>query len=192
VKLENSFEVAAPIERAWALLNDVPRVVPCMPGAELTETIDENRWKSKMHVKLGPISLQFDTDVVREAEDPAAHRVVLATKARELRGRGGAQAKIQSSLSEADGKTRVEIVTDLTLQGAVAQYGRGIVPDVAAQLTKQFAQNIASLLEQESAPAEPGSAAPAAPPPAHQVKPVSGLRVGLRALVAALRRALGR
>ena len=192
MKLENSFEVAAPIERAWALLNDVPRVVPCMPGAELTETIDENRWKSKMHVKLGPISLQFDTDVVREAEDPAAHRVVLATKARELRGRGGAQAKIQSSLSEADGKTRVEIVTDLTLQGAVAQYGRGIVPDVAAQLTKQFAQNIASLLEQESAPAEPGSAAPAAPPPPQQVKPVSGLRVGLRALVAALRRAFGR
>jgi uncharacterized protein len=191
VKLENSFEVAAPIERAWALLNDVPRVVPCMPGAELTETIDENRWKSKMHVKLGPISLQFDTDVVREAEDPTAHSVVLATKARELRGRGGAQAKIQSSLSEADGRTRVEIVTDLTLQGAVAQYGRGIVPDVAAQLTKQFAQNIASLLEQESMPPEPGGATSAASPP-RPVKPVSGLRVGLRGLVAALRRALGR
>jgi carbon monoxide dehydrogenase subunit G len=190
VRLENSFEVVAPVERAWALLNDVPRVVPCMPGAELTETIDENRWKSLMHVKLGPISLQFDTDVVREAEDPAAHSVVLATKARELRGRGGAQARIESSLSEVGGKTRVDIVTDLTLQGAVAQYGRGIVPDVAAQLTKQFAENIASLLEHEPAASEsPTGAAPPVPEP---VKPVSGLGVGLRAFVAALRRAFRR
>src|SRR5918912_1522955 len=181
MRLENSFEVGAPVERAWALLNDVPRVVPCMPGAELTETVDDNRWKSRMHVKLGPISLQFDTDVVREAVDPAAHRVVLATKARELRGRGGAQARIESSLSEGGGKTRVDIVTDLTLQGAVAQYGRGIVPDVAAQLTKQFAENIAALLEQEH---DPLAETPAAPPPPPEVavspKPGRGSCSGAR------------
>ena len=92
--------------------------------------------------------------------DEAAHRVVLVTKARELRGRGTAQATIESSLHEADGRTQVEIVTELNLQGSVAQYGRGLVPEIAAQLTKQFADNVASLLEreQESPAGEPPSA----------------------------------
>jgi uncharacterized protein len=184
VRLENTFEVAAPIDRAWALLNDVPRVVPCMPGAELTETIDANTWKGLVHVRLGPISLQFGTEVVRESEDEAAHRVVLATKARELRGRGNAQARIESSLSDEGGRTRVDIVTDLNLQGTVAQYGRGIVPDVAAQLTKQFADNIAALLEQVDGSSGEAST-PAAPASA---VPVSGVRVGLRALWASVAR----
>ena len=166
MRLENGFEVAAPVDEAWRLLNDIPRVVSCMPGAELTETIDDDHWRGVVNVRLGPMALQFGTDVARETVDESAHRVVLATKARELRGRGNAQATIESSLREADGKTLVEIVTDLTLQGAVAQYGRGIVPQVAAQLTKQFAGNVAALLEG----AAPGAA------------PVGGVRLGLRAL----------
>jgi len=141
-----------------------------MPGAELTETIDGDNWRGVVHVRLGPMSLQFGTDVTREIADESAHKVVLVTKARELRGRGSAQATIESSLHEAGGKTKVEIVTELTLQGGVAQYGRGIVPQVAAQLTKQFAANVAALLEGE---------APA-------VAPVRGVRVGIRALWASL------
>jgi carbon monoxide dehydrogenase subunit G len=171
LRLENRFEVAAPIDQAWVLLNDVPRVVPCMPGAELTETVDENTWKGVVHVRLGPVAFEFGTDVTRESRDDAARRVVLMTKARERRGRGSAQARIESSLAESEGKTSVEIVTDLTLQGAVAQYGRGLVPEIAGQLTKQFAANIASLLEREHE---------AAPPP--PVKPVGGVGVGLRVL----------
>jgi uncharacterized protein len=141
-----------------------------MPGAELTETIDGDNWRGVVHVRLGPMSLQFATDVTREVADESAHKVVLVTKARELRGRGSAQATIESSLHENGGRTKVEIVTDLTLQGGVAQYGRGIVPQVAAQLTKQFAANVAALLEGE---------APA-------VAPVRGVRVGVRALWASL------
>ena len=181
MRLENSFEVAAPADQAWLLLNDVPRVVRCMPGAELTETVDDDNWHGVVHVKLGPMALQFGTDVTREVVDEAAHRVVLATKARELRGRGSAQATIESSLREAGGKTSVEIVTELTLQGAVAQYGRGIVPQVAAQLTKQFAANVAELLEREHEP--PEQAASAAP-----VMPVGGVQLGLRALWASVAR----
>jgi carbon monoxide dehydrogenase subunit G len=147
-----------------------------MPGAELTETIDEHNWRGVVHVRLGPMALQFGTDVTRETVDADARRVVLVTKARELRGRGNAQASIESSLREAEGKTKVEIVTELTLQGAVAQYGRGIVPQVAAQLTKQFAGNVAALLEREDS----GEVA-AAP-----VVPVGGVRLGLRALWARL------
>jgi hypothetical protein len=175
LRLENRFEVAAPIDQAWVLLNDIPRVVPCMPGAELTEAVDENTWKGLVHVRLGPVAFEFGTDVTREIQDDAGRRVVLVTKARERRGRGSAQARIESSLAEADGKTSVEIVTDLTLQGAVAQYGRGLVPEIAGQLTRQFAANVASLLEREHEPPE----APAAPAP---TKPVGGLGVGLRAV----------
>jgi uncharacterized protein len=180
LRLENRFEVAAPIDQAWALLNDVPRVVPCMPGAELTETVDENTWKGVVHVRLGPVAFEFGTDVTRESRDDAARRVVLVTKARERRGRGSAQARIESSLAEADGKTSVEILTDLNLQGSVAQVGRGLVPEIAGQMTKQFAANIASLLEREPEPTP--SEAPAA------VKPVGGIGVGARALWARLAR----
>ena len=178
MRLENSFDVAAPVDTAWQLLNDIPRVVSCMPGAELTETIDANAWKGVVHVRLGPIALQFGTDVARELTNDSAHKVVLATKARELRGRGSAQATIESSLRGAEGTTHVEIVTELSLQGAVAQYGRGIVPQVAAQLTKEFADNVAALLEREHEPSQEAAAAP--------VVPVGGGRLALRALWASI------
>ena len=152
MRLENSFEVAAPVDAAWRLLNDVPSVVPCMPGAELVEVVAENSWKAKLHVKLGPIALQFMTDVRREEMDEAAGCVVLAAEAREARGRGGARATIESTLAAANGGTRVEIVTELTLTGAVAQYGRGIVADVALRLTAQFAECIAGKLTGRGAP----------------------------------------
>src|SRR5581483_302658 len=153
--------------------------------AELLDVVDANTWKARVHVKLGPIALQFDSDVVRELEDAAARRVVLVTRARELRGRGSAQARIESSLADAAGDaTHVQIVTDLTLQGAVAQYGRGIVPEVAAQLTRQFAANVAALLEQETQ-----EAAPVVPP---RVAPIGGLGLGLRAAWRSLLRMLRR
>jgi len=139
VRLENSFHVAAPLESAWLLLNDVPSVVPCMPGAELLEGGADDTWKAKLSVKLGPIALQFLTDVRREEVDEAARRIVLSARAREARGRGNAQATIESRLVAVDGGTRVEITTDVRLQGTVAQYGRGIVSDVASRLTEQFA-----------------------------------------------------
>jgi hypothetical protein len=136
VRLENSFEVAASLDDAWRLLNDVPRVVPCMPGAELTETVDENTWKGLVHVRLGPVALQFATDVTREDVDEAAHRVVR------------------------------------------------VVPAVASELTRQFAENIAKLLDQPdratgTAEPEPGPA---------PVVPVSGFRLGVRAVFGALAR----
>jgi carbon monoxide dehydrogenase subunit G len=149
MRLENSFEVAAPPDRTWRLLNDLPAVVPCMPGAELEQTVGENAWKAKLQVKLGPIALQFAADVTREEMDEQAGRVVLAVKAREVRNRGSADATIESTLAARDAGSRVVIVTDLTLRGTVAQYGRGIVPDVARQLTAEFADCIAGKLREE-------------------------------------------
>ena len=173
MRLENSFEVPAPPERAWELLNDVPRVIPCMPGAELTETLDDTHWKATMHVKLGPVSLQFGTDIERTEADSSIRRAVLAAKARELKGRGGAQARIASSLEPAGSGTRIVIVTDLTLQGPVAQYGRGIVADVAKTLVGRFAECISLQLQQAS---------PAAAATPASIKPVGGLSLALSAL----------
>jgi len=174
VKLENSFEVPAPPEQAWALLMDVPRTIPCMPGAKLDETVDDRHWKATMAVKLGPISLSFKTDLEQRELDEAARRVTLAAKAREARGRGNAAATIQSSLTPQDDGTRVDIVTDLQLTGAVAQYGRGLVADVSSQLVGQFAD---CLKKQLAANPEEAEAAVAA-----QSRPVGGVRLGLSAL----------
>ena len=175
MKLENSFQVDAAPERAWELLMDVPRVIPCMPGTELTETVDDSSWKARMTVKLGPIGLQFATDVKREEADDAARRAILSARARELRGRGSGQARIESSLAPVDGGgTRVDIVTELTLSGPVAQYGRGMVEDVSSRLVRQFAECLQNELVGEPAGAERGRAEPRRSQPS-PAKPISAL-----------------
>jgi carbon monoxide dehydrogenase subunit G len=176
VNLENSFEVTASPEAAWDLLMDVPRVIPCMPGAELVETVDESHWKARMRVKLGPISLSFLTDVAREEVDEVGRRVVLAARAREERGRGAATATIESSLASAEGRTQVTTVTDLALTGKAAQFGRGLVQDVTAQLLESFAD----CLERQLVTQPETSAAAVAEP--ESPRPVSGLALGAAAM----------
>jgi carbon monoxide dehydrogenase subunit G len=180
MRLENSFEVPATPEQAWDLLLDIPRVVPCMPGAELTETVDDSNWKANVAVKLGPVSLTFATDVKREEVDEAARRVSLSANGRETRGRGAARAKVESSLAAANGGTRVDIVTDLSLSGPAAQYGRGMVADVSSQLIGRFADCLKKQLE--ASPAEAEAAVVEA------AKPVSGLRLGIAAFFRAIAR----
>jgi carbon monoxide dehydrogenase subunit G len=181
VRLENSFEVPATPEAAWQLLNAVERVIPCMPGAELTEVVDEQHWKATMHVKLGPIALAFATDVERATVDESARSVQLNARARELRGRGGAQATVVSTLTPSDAGTSVTIVTDLTMSGAVAQYGRGVVQDVSQQLTQRFADCLAAELRTGDAPVADGPEPSEAPEP-RGVKPVGGLSLAFGAL----------
>ena len=134
MQLENSFEVSVPSEAAWKLLTDVPAVLPCMPGAELLEILDDDRWRARLQVRLGPISLQFMADLKREATDLSARRAVLRVDAREARGRGTAQATITSFVEDATGGSRVSILTDLALRGPLAQYGRVVMAPVADPL----------------------------------------------------------
>lgn len=143
MELLNSFEIEAPLEQTWDLLMDVPRVVPCMPGAELVSADGEDRWKARIKVRLGPMAMLFDADVERQGADVEARNVRLATTAREAKGRGQARATIDSSLSRIDAsRTKVEIVTDLALSGRIAQFGRGAVEDVAAELVARFTVNL--------------------------------------------------
>jgi carbon monoxide dehydrogenase subunit G len=149
-----------------------------MPGAQLTETVDDSNWKAKVAVKLGPIALQFAADVERTEVDSAGNRVVLTTTARELRGRGGAKATIHSGLTElGPSHTRVDVLTDLSLSGSVAQYGRGIVQDVATQMVGKFA----NCLEKQLV----GSEAEAQAAVEEAARPVSGLRLGGEAVTRA-------
>lgn len=184
MRIESSFQVPVDVRTAWALLLDVPRVVPCMPGATLVEEVDDSNWKATMAVKLGPISLTFATDVRREEADEGAGRVLLSANAREVRGRGSARATIESTLAGTDDGTTVGVVTDLTLSGAVAQYGRGIVQDVTEQLVSQFAECLRLQL------AGGGEGAPA--PDAAPSKPITGGRLVLRALWSSITRVFRR
>jgi len=96
VEIENEFTVRAPVDQLWAYLLDVERIAPCMPGAELTETIDEKTWKGKVNMKLGPVSLSFAGTVAMEERDDAAHRVVLHARGQEQKGKGAANAVVTS------------------------------------------------------------------------------------------------
>lgn len=174
MRIESSFEVPADRSAAWALLVDVPRVVPCMPGATLVEEVDDSNWKANMSVKLGPIALTFATDVRREEADEDAGLVRLSANAREVRGRGSARATIESTLAAVESGTAVVVVTDLHLSGAVAQYGRGIVEDVTSQLVARFADCLRAQLGSDAEPTRDASVAPSAP--------VLGLRLVLRAM----------
>jgi uncharacterized protein len=140
VLIEDQFEVRAPVDQVWEYLLDVERVAPCMPGAELTEVVDDRTWKGRVNVKLGPVAMAFAGTVVLQARDDQAHRLELRADGREQRGKGAASATATASLQALEGGTRVELRTDLTITGAAAQYGRGMLGDISKRLTRDFAR----------------------------------------------------
>ena len=168
--IENEFVVQAPAERVWAHLLDVERVALCMPGAQLTEVVDDHTWKGKTTIKVGPVSLAFAGTVVMEERDDVAHRVVLNAKGMEQRGKGAASARVESHLEEAGNATKVVMKTDLTISGAVAQYGRGMLLDISQRLTREFADCLQASMAAEGATQASSLGSPlateeAAPPP---------------------------
>jgi uncharacterized protein len=172
--LENSFEVPAGIGRTWDYLLDVERVVPCMPGAELTETVDDTHWKGRVTIKLGPVKMSFKGKVEIAERDDEAHRVVLKASGMEQRGKGAASATITTTAEEATAGTRIVVVQDLKVQGQAAQMSRGMMQDVSAKLTQQFAECLEANLQAE----EEDDAAPAA---AHGTPPDATPAVGASA-----------
>ena len=188
IQLENSFVVQVPPQRAWDVLLDVPLVVSCMPGAELVDTVGENAWKTKLTVKLGPMTFVFAADVERNEVEPEMGRMVMTSKARELKGRGGATARIESTLHAVDGGTQVDIVADVNLSGTAAQFGRPVVKDVARQLVARFASCLQVKLGEDAT--EAGADAERNLTSAVPAEPLSGLSLLLRALARPLTRLL--
>ena len=137
--IDNEFRVAASADRLWSYLLDVERIAPCLPGAELTEVVDDRTWRGRMKMKFGPVAMAFAGTVTMIDRDDEERRVVLRANGTESRGKGAATAEVTSWL-EADGDgTLVKMHADITLQGFVAQVSRGMLPDISAKLTQQFA-----------------------------------------------------
>jgi len=194
MRIDNQFTVQAPVERVWDYMLDVEKVAPCMPGAELTEVVDDHTWKGKTNIKVGPVALSFAGTVVMQERDDVGHRVVLNAQGMEQRGKGAASALVVSRLEPVEGGTKVALEADLTISGAVAQYGRGMISDISQRLTNEFARCLEASINAESAEAGPpaagGSSVPGDPGPG--AGPVKGFRLGLWAFWRAVVRFFGR
>jgi len=160
MQLENKFTIEAPIEKAWEALNTPQTIAPCFPGATLTE-YEGDTFTGTVKVKLGPISLTYKGKGTYVNRDDAAHRVVIEATGRDSRGNGTASATVTGSMV-ADGpdKTAVTMVTDMTITGRPAQFGRGVISDVADKIIGQFAACVAEKLTPQAtdAPADPTAA----------------------------------
>jgi carbon monoxide dehydrogenase subunit G len=179
MQFDNSFEVPLPPEQAWPVLMDIRRIAPCLPGAELTEVLGDDTYKGKVSVRLGPVALAFVGLVKFEEIDSVRHTAQVKAQGSDNKGRGAANATASFRLEPAAGGSKVQVHTDLSLSGAVAQYGRGagMIQATAAQIIGQFAANLRAQL---AAPAESPAGAPAVPPTA--AKPISGFSLIMKVL----------
>ncbi|HEX4430946.1 MAG TPA: SRPBCC family protein [Frankiaceae bacterium] len=166
MQLENSFTVPASPEEAWAVLLDVERVAPCMPGATLTGH-DGDNFQGTVKVKVGPIAVSYRGTAAFVDRDDATHTVKIDAKGRETRGSGTANAKINCKLTPDGDGTRVEVITDLAITGKPAQFGRGVIGEVAGKVITQFADALAE--EISSGTPTPAAAEPAVEPAAEPV-----------------------
>jgi carbon monoxide dehydrogenase subunit G len=172
VELTNEFRVQVPIERAWAVLTDVERIAPCLPGAQLQE-IEGDEYRGIVKVKVGPITAQYK-GAATFVERDAPNRLVLRAEGRETRGQGNAAAVITVTLAADGDATDVGVHTDLTITGKVAQFGaRGVLAEVSTKLLGQFVESLeATVLAGEEPAAEPTVAEqPAEPTTEHVTEP---------------------
>jgi uncharacterized protein len=140
VKLEQSFEVQAPIEQVWTALIDLEKVAPCLPGASITGHDDDGTYHGTFQVKLGPTTASYRGTVRIESADAETRTATLAAKGTDKRGQGGASATIVNQLHEVEGGTRVDAVTDFTITGRLASFGRGgMIKDISNRLMRDFA-----------------------------------------------------
>ena len=148
MQLENEFTVPASIDQAWAVLLDVPRVAPCLPGATVEDGGgDEGEYKGQMKIKIGPITACYKGTVKIQEADEAAHRVAMRAQAKDARGQGTAAATITSTMEEVADGTKITVVTDMRVTGPAAQFGRGVMQDVSAKLMTRFAECLAEQMQ---------------------------------------------
>jgi uncharacterized protein len=215
VKLEQTFEVDAPLERVWEALIHVDQVAPCLPGATITEASEDGTYEGTFSAKVGPASVSFKGTLKMEEVDEATHTAKMQANGSNRRGQGGAKATIVSKVSPGDGgKTKVDIDTDYSITGPLARLGRGgMIEDVGNRLLREFANCLEQRLGHEQAVEETAPPADAAaqvseerayshtpdaekaavpPPPPPQAKPIGGFSLFLGGLRDRLKRLFGR
>jgi len=184
--IKNEFEVAEPVEKVWQFFQDIPQVATCLPGAELTEDLGDDKYKGKVAVRMGPVRLQFAGTADITERDEAAKRLVVHASGADEKGRGQASMIVTATLVRAGRGTKVGVSQDLQLSGAAAQYGRGMISDVSAVLMRDFSANMQDRIER----IERGESA-------EQIAAASGgeargFTLGLRAALMALSRVFRR
>jgi carbon monoxide dehydrogenase subunit G len=168
MEFDNTLEVPLPPAEAWVVLLDIKRIATCIPGAELTEVVDERTYKGKVAVRIGPVALSLVGQARLEDIDEANHRARVKAQGSDPKGRGSTDSVIEFRLEPAGAGSRVLIHSDVKLAGSIAQYGRGagMIQSVAAQLIGQFGEALKAQIAQAGSGADPGAA-----------KPISGLTV---------------
>jgi uncharacterized protein len=181
--IKNEFQVAAPVDKVWQFFGDIPQVAACLPGTELTKDLGDDKYEGRVAVRMGPIRLQFAGKADVTERDEAAKRMVVNANGAEEKGRGQASMVVTATLAPAGRGAKVSVTQDLQLSGAAAQYGRGMISDVSAVLMRDFSVNLADRIDR----AERGEtvAGPA-------TAPASGVTLGMRAALMALRRVFRR
>ena len=155
MELVNEFTVPVPVEQAWAVLTDLERIAPCMPGAQLTE-VEGDEYRGNIKIKVGPITAQYKGAATFVSRDETSHTAVLKAEGRDTRGQGNASANITATLvPDGAGSTKVMVGTDLTITGKVAQMGRGVLADVSAKLLDQFVDSLERDVLAGATPADP-------------------------------------
>ena len=174
VKVEKTFQVAEPVEKVWAFLSDPRKVAQCVPGAQLTEQVDERNYKGAISVKVGPSVTDFRGSVEIVRLDPAAHEIEILGKGQDVRGKGSASMKMTGKLHAVENGTEVNSVSELNVVGILAQMGGRVINEVSNIMFEQFTNCFRRQLQGEVDPA------PASP------KPISAVGLAFSALKATL------
>lgn len=176
MKLSNTFSLALPVEQAWTIFLDLERIAPCLPGAAITDVQGEE-FHGGVKIKVGPISTQYHGVTRFVATDTSSHQAVISAKGKDVGGQGNVDATITATLTTLGEGTQVQVDTELELSGRAAQFGRGVVADVASRILGQFARNLeAEISSGALTGADPGSVAG---PGLDQARPGLGPRPSL-------------
>ena len=197
MQLENSFSVNASPDRVFAYLLDVNKIVGCVPGAELVETVDASTFKGKVKVKVGPITVAYSGTAKIAERDEAARSATLEAEGRETTGPGSARAKAHMQVTADGAGSIVKITTDYSIAGRVAQFGRGVMEDVSRRIVNEMAACIKANVEGDeqhaaSVSGGSGSAGTSTPAPAPvTAKPINGITLFFQVLWEGIRRLFG-
>jgi carbon monoxide dehydrogenase subunit G len=182
--IKNEFDVAQPVDKVWTFFDNIPQVAACLPGAELTDDLGDDKYLGRVAIRMGPVKLMFAGTANITERDDAAKRVVVDAAGADEKGRGQASMLVTATLVATARGTKVGVVQDLQLSGAAAQYGRGMISDVTSVLMRDFATNLQTRIDAVERGLSPGQIATAAP--------ASGFGIALRAMRMALTRVLRR
>lgn len=213
IKITETFEIDAPMDQVWEFISDPTKVVTCLPGAELTQVIDAKTYEGKVKVKVGPILAAYKGLARIEELDGLTHTIRVAAEGKETAGAGLAKAGMIGVVEATpSGGTKVSVNADVDIKGKLAQFGGGLIQEVARQIFKQFAENVQDVLSSsegeadvtetspavsEPAPTAAHASAAAAPMPAHQDTPpvpsdINALALILKSIGAIFARFFGR